>query len=206
VNRQDISVERQRLQRLKNGLDSLVPTLEVSMEAYVLVAGPGDVHLPQAAVNRFAEVRLPVVAEFEPFRQQLEATFQGDADIHNGIQALRAICTIANLAATLHGLVLRYQTHDAVHLADAQISLMVARYEIWLDRTEKALPSPWRSGLRRVPAVGGSIMRGLEWAERNRFPTLLILILMLAVIDAYWPEWLGPIDAALKRIPLPGPK
>jgi hypothetical protein len=206
VNRRGIGAERQRLQRLKDGLDNLIPTLEVSMQAYALAAGPGEIHLPQAGVNRFAEVRIPVVAEFEPLRQQLEATFQGDADIHNGIQALRAVCAIANLAATLHGLVLRYQTHNAVHLADAQINTMIARYEIWLDRTEKSLPSWWRSLLRSVPAVGGSIVSALEWAEKNRFPTLVILILVLAVVDAYWPEWLGPIDAALKRIPLPALK
>src|SRR5207253_323478 len=149
-----IRAEQQRLQRLKDALDNLIPTLEVAMDAYIMVAGPGEIHLPPAAVNRYAQVRLPVIAEVEPLRQQLEGIWHGDADIHNGIQALRAVCTIANLAACLQGLVLRYQNANAVHLADAEINTMIARYELHLERTAAEIPSAWRSALRRIPAVG----------------------------------------------------
>ena len=72
MNRKEISAERQRLQRLKNALDNLIPTLDVAMDAYIMVAGPGEIHLPPAAVNRYAQVRLPVIAEVEPLRQQLD--------------------------------------------------------------------------------------------------------------------------------------
>ena len=65
---------------------------------------------------------------------------------------------------------------------------MIARYEIHLERTAAEIPCAWRSALHRIPAVGVRAITGLEWVERNKFSSTLLLIVVLAILFAIFPE------------------
>ena len=187
VNRSEIDAEKQRLHRLRSGLNELLPHLEVWMSFLGDLRPGNEDPIPASHQNRYQELRQPIVDEYEPFRARVEAIWPNDLEMYTGIQVLRTISTRPALVSCLLSLIQRYQRVDAVSRAQGAIDIMLRRYEHHLAREEAAIPPRWKSALLSTQGAARRVVIWLEWMEHNKLPTLVILVLLLVVLFALFP-------------------